>query len=80
MSDALLFREHEVEQVDEWSERLGSLGRSSLLWIDLERPRDAEVDRLAEALELAAGTLGLVRIRRWICGGAGEPQPVYDRR
>ena len=54
--------------------------RVESLWIDLERPRDAKIDRLAEALELAAGTLGLVRIRRWICGGAGEPQPVYDRR
>jgi magnesium transporter len=52
VSDALLFREHEVEEVDGWRAQLDHLGKSSLLWIDLERPGDDEVDRLAEALEL----------------------------
>jgi magnesium transporter len=53
MTEALLFRGDEVEQVDEWwSARLGKLGRSSLLWIDLERPGEKELERLAEALEL----------------------------
>lgn len=52
MSDALLFREHEVEDVDEWPGRLDDLGESSLLWIDLEHPSDDKIDELAQALEL----------------------------
>ena len=46
MSDALLFREHEVEDVDEWPGRLDDLGESSLLWIDLEHPSDDKIDEL----------------------------------
>ena len=46
MSDALLFREHEVEDVDEWPGRLDELGESSLLWIDLEHPSDDKIDEL----------------------------------
>ena len=51
MSDALLFREHEVEEVDEWPGLLDGLGPSSLLWIDLEHPSEDKIDRLAKALE-----------------------------
>ena len=46
MSDALLFREQEVEDVDEWPGRLDDLGESSLLWIDLEHPSDDKIDEL----------------------------------
>jgi magnesium transporter len=53
VTDALLFRKDEVEEVAEWPRRLGRLGRSSLLWIDLEQPNEEELAQLAEALELA---------------------------
>jgi magnesium transporter len=49
---ALLFEGDEVEEVDDWRGRLGSLGRSSILWIDLETPSEDEVAELADALEL----------------------------
>jgi magnesium transporter len=52
MTDALLFREHEVEQLDEWSAHLDRIGKSSLLWIDLERPDGDEIAQLAETLKL----------------------------
>jgi Mg2+ and Co2+ transporter CorA len=52
VSDALLFREHEVEEVDGWPGLLDRLGPSSLLWIDLEHPDDEEFACLAKALGL----------------------------
>ena len=57
MTDALLFREHEAEEIDEWPEYVRKLGKSTLLWIDLERPGDEEIARLGEALELADESL-----------------------
>ena len=53
MTDALLFREHEVEELERWPERIGRLGKSTLLWIDLERPEATELEELAAALALA---------------------------
>ena len=52
MSEALLFREHEVEELDDWTGSLDRLGASTLLWIDLERPSDDAVERLSRGLEL----------------------------
>ena len=52
METALLFERDAVEEVDDWSDCFPRLGRSSVLWIDLERPDGAEIDRLAELLEL----------------------------
>ena len=49
---ALLFDRHDVEEVDDWSDRLGRLGRSSILWIDLSCPDDEHARELAEALGL----------------------------
>ena len=57
MTDALLFRKDEVEEVDAWPEHVGRLGKSTLLWIDLERPDEDAVERLAEALGLEAESL-----------------------
>ena len=67
MTDALLFREHEVEEVDEWAERLDHLAGSSLLWIDLERPGRDQLAQLAEALELEPDTA------RRLEGDGGSP-------
>jgi magnesium transporter len=52
MESALLFERDAVEEVDDWSECFPRLGRSSVLWIDLERPDDDELDRLSELLDL----------------------------
>jgi len=37
MTTALLFDRHAVEEIEDWTERVPRLGRSSVLWIDLER-------------------------------------------
>jgi magnesium transporter len=49
---ALLFERDDVEEVDDWSEQLGRLGRSSILWIDLPCPDDERARELADALGL----------------------------
>jgi len=54
MTDALLFRKDEVEEIDVWPEQVGRLGKSTLLWIDLERPDEDALAELAEALGLEA--------------------------
>ena len=54
MQTALLFEGDAVEEVDDWSECFPRLGRSSVLWIDLERADGDEIDRLEELLELRA--------------------------
>ena len=51
MDSALLFERDAVEEVD-WVERVPRLGRSSVLWIDLEQPSDEEIRRLGDALGL----------------------------
>jgi len=51
LSTALLFEHHEVDEVD-WSGSLPRLGRSAVLWIDLEAPDERELERLADVLEL----------------------------
>jgi magnesium transporter len=48
---ALLFERDSVEELDDWSE-IPRLGRSSLLWIDLEGAHEAEASRVADELEL----------------------------
>ena len=50
---ALLFGRDEVEEVDDWADRLGQLGRTSILWIDLTRADEEWARELADALELA---------------------------
>jgi magnesium transporter len=50
---ALLFGSDDVEEVEDWAECLGRLGRNSILWIDLPRPDEEQAHNLANALELA---------------------------
>jgi magnesium/cobalt transport protein CorA len=45
-----------VEEID-WGGTVPHLGRSSVLWIDLERPDDTELRQLAEALDLSDESL-----------------------
>ena len=54
MATALLFDRDAVDEVEDWTSRLGRLGRSSILWIDLERPDETELQELAEELELSS--------------------------
>lgn len=52
MATALLFDRDRVDKVEDWPGRVGRLRRSSILWIDLERPRGEEIGELAEGLDL----------------------------
>jgi magnesium transporter len=53
MATALLFDRDEAEQVDKWQSLVDRLGRKSLLWIDLSKPDERELDNLEQALELS---------------------------
>lgn len=64
---ALLFDRDDVEEVDDWTERVDRLKRSSILWIDLERPEDGVIGELVEKLDLDASSAEQLRQRR------GEP-------
>src|SRR4026208_878788 len=50
---ALLFGRDEVEEVDDWADRVAHLGRPSILWIDLPRLDEEQARHVAKALELA---------------------------
>jgi magnesium transporter len=52
----LLFDRDEVEQVREWPPDVQGLGRSSIMWIDLDAPLDGRAGELAEALDLKQDT------------------------
>lgn len=53
---ALVFDRDRVDEVDDWSERLGSLGKRSILWIDVEGLDRGKADELVEALGLSEET------------------------
>lgn len=51
MPAALLFVRDRVEELEDWA-HVGRIGRSSILWIDLDEPDEEEVERLAGRLDL----------------------------
>src|SRR5512145_2685787 len=53
MTHALLFEREDVAEVEDWREQLPRLRRSSILWIDLERPDEKEIRSLDEQLDLS---------------------------
>jgi magnesium transporter len=53
---ALLFARDEVEEVGEWPPDVEQLGRSSILWIDLDRPDQRRAAELSRKLELRPET------------------------
>lgn len=59
MGTALLFDRDRVDEVEDWTARLPRLGRSAILWIDLEAPDDDEIARLIEKLVTLASVLFL---------------------
>lgn len=54
MATALLFEKDRVDEIEEWSGPLPRIGRSAILWIDLERPNDEEVADLVNAFDLSS--------------------------
>ena len=52
----LLFNRDQVEDVADWPPDVHGLGRSSIMWIDLDQPLDGRAQELAEALDLTRGT------------------------
>ncbi len=67
MATALLFNRDEVDAVEDWPGELDRLGRSSILWIDLEQPTEPELRELADELGLSSRTADL------LAQGAGDP-------
>ena len=63
----LLFSRNEVEDVPDWPPDVHGLGRSSIMWIDLDGPLDGRTQELAEALDLNRDT------RDRLAGGATSP-------
>jgi len=57
VAQALLFERDAVAELDRWDDELPRLGRSSVLWIDLERPTQYEIERLGALFELDQATL-----------------------
>jgi magnesium transporter len=58
MGTALLFEKDQVDEVDEWARQIQHLGRSSILWIDLEeRPDEDETRELSAALGLTRASV-----------------------
>jgi magnesium transporter len=53
METALLFERRSVDTVDDWQAAVEQLGRSSILWIDIERPDRRQVAALARCLDLS---------------------------
>jgi magnesium transporter len=49
---ALLFDRDEVEEIEDWTGTVGSVGRRAILWIDVEKPDDEAIRELAEGLDL----------------------------
>jgi Mg2+ and Co2+ transporter CorA len=52
----LLFHRDAVEDVPDWPPDVHDLGRSSIMWIDLDQPLDGRAQELAEALDLNRDT------------------------
>jgi magnesium transporter len=59
-TSALLFDRDEVQEVEDWPQAVGRLGRASILWIDLERPDEKDIERLADGLRLEESTAELL--------------------
>lgn len=56
VATALLFDRDQVDEVQDWTERLDGLGRRSILWIDLDRVDRAQIEEIVEAFDLTAAS------------------------
>ena len=50
MATALLFDRDRVDEVADWTDSLPKVGRSAILWIDLENPDEDEIAHLVDTL------------------------------
>jgi Mg2+ and Co2+ transporter CorA len=57
MATVLLFDRNRVDEVDDWTPRLPRIGRSALLWIDLESPSDEEIAHLMDTFDVTSATM-----------------------
>jgi magnesium transporter len=57
VTNALLFVEDRVDEVSDWSDAVDSVGRKSILWIDLDRGDRDELRRLGDTLDLTPETV-----------------------
>jgi magnesium transporter len=53
LETALLFDRDRVDEVDDWPDRVETLGRSSILWIDVDQPDEHKARELTEAFALS---------------------------
>ncbi len=51
---ALLFNGDEVEEVEDWKDRIAHVERRSILWVDFDHPRPDQTSEIVETLELSA--------------------------
>jgi magnesium transporter len=58
---ALLFDATGADEVKDWAERLDELGRHSILWIDLDRPNEPQVEETVKELGLSPESADRVR-------------------
>lgn len=59
---ALLFDASGADEVQDWADRLDELGRESILWIDLDRPKDSQLEEVV--VELCLRPESAERLRR----------------
>ena len=60
MATALLFDRDQVDELEDWRERLPRLGRSSILWIDFDDPDEDQVGAISDELGLASESADLL--------------------
>jgi magnesium transporter len=67
---SLVFDRDRVDDVDDWSERIDTIARTEILWIDLDRPDEDDVAKLTQRLELNAESSKRL--------GASEARPAFS--
>lgn len=56
MATALLFDRDQVDALEDWQERLPRIGRSAVLWVDVDRRDEGQIRSLVEVLGLSEET------------------------
>jgi magnesium transporter len=54
VATALLFDRNQVDEVRDWTEHMGELGRKSILWLDLDRAERDQIEATVDTLDLTA--------------------------
>ncbi|HET8968380.1 MAG TPA: CorA family divalent cation transporter [Gaiellaceae bacterium] len=56
MATALLFDRDRVDELNDWTDSLPKVGRSALLWIDVEKPSEEDVVHLVDRFDIEPAT------------------------